>query len=125
MNYIKFSFTAIILAYCFQSHATKSQFSIGDRGYLMEACEEAISNTSKSQSFKSGYCFGIYNAATDANLLKMGTLGKDYCPTDSGLKTNVGMAIVAKWIRNHPKQWYTGQAYYSVVLAMKEAYPCN
>ncbi len=91
----------------------------------MEACEDAISNTARSNTFKSGYCFGVYHAASTAHLFKLGTLGKDYCPTDPNMKADVYIGIVAKRIRDHPIQWYTGEVYNVVVLAMKEAYPCE
>ena len=100
--------------------ANNSQFEIGSPGYLMRACEDTLANRA---TFESGYCVGIYRVVHSSKLLSLGTIGTDYCPSKT-MDTDVNIALVVKYIKNTPKTWRTGDDYYSVELALKDAWPC-
>ena len=102
-------------------NANDARFKVGTSGYLMDACEDVISNP---VTFNSGYCAGVYSTIHRAKLLRIGVLGIKYCPPKD-INTFANVAIIIKYIKSHPKHWSTGDDYYAVELALKEAWPCK
>lgn len=101
---------------------SQSRFKFDTRGYLMDACQEALE---QKNTLAAGYCRGVYSAAMDS-LIGIISIGTKWCPTgDNFLDPKINFGIIIKWLKNHPKQWNTSETSYAIQLALKEAYPCN
>lgn len=101
--------------------ANEARFTVGTTGYLMDTCEDVISNPG---TFNSGYCAGVYNTVHRSKLMRIGVMGVEYCPPKD-INTFVNVGIIIKYIKANPKYWATGDDYYAVELALKEAWPCK
>ena len=113
----------LILSFITTPAFSYNRFELGTRGYLMDACQEALD---AKNTFAAGYCHGTYNTVILSRLYGMTSLGTKWCPNNKdSLDTNIHLGIIIKWIKNHPKQWNTGESYYAIELALKEAYPCS
>ena len=96
-----------------------NRFEFGTIGYLMDACEEAQKGM---KTFETGYCLGVVDAASES-LQRLGTLGVTYCPTVlPGLYAQ--MAIVTKWIKDHPQSWDMNDVFLISQGGLLNAYPC-
>jgi hypothetical protein len=103
---------------------TQSRFEIGTRGYLMDACQEALDQTISSNS---GYCYGVYDTVLSARMSGP-MIGTRWCPPNSENTAdikNLHMEIIVSWLIDHPQEWPMGEAFYVIELALTEAYPCT
>jgi len=104
----------------FTTVSVASDFKMGTPHYLMKGCEDALDYR---DTFKAGYCFGIYSTVS-AKMRSPKILFVKYCPTEMP-DAQINIAITAKYIKDHPKFWRSGDDHYMFQLALIDAYPCK
>lgn len=100
-----------------------SAYDRGDK--LLWACK-ADPSKGVEEALGKAHCIGYVTGMVDSAQLIFSVTPESrlFCPPSSGMSGDQQVRIVVKWLENHPEELHKGGRV-SVVLALKEAFPCK
>jgi hypothetical protein len=101
------------------SHAGRAAVTSGKE--LYDSCQ-----AKNAKSAAGDECLAYIHGFVDGMIMGYTAHGttRGYCPPVSGVSAAQGLAIIEKWLHDHPERLGT-DAGISAGLALSEAYPCK